>query len=121
MNKTRIASILCAASIVLAASAASAAPVYLACSVTGNGATTKLDVTADESGQLVTYSFPNGGPAGRVAAVFTPATVSFPMGRGMVTVTIDRTTLRIERVANGGMMLDSGTCTLRKKPPKRAF
>jgi hypothetical protein len=121
MNTTRIAGIMCAAWIILATDAALAAPVYLACSVTGNGATTRLDVAADESTQMATYSFPDGGPSGRVAAIFTPTTLSFPMGNGVVTVTIDRATLQVRREANGVGILDSGMCTLRKKPPKQAF
>lgn len=108
---------------VSAAGSAIGAPVYLSCHLAGSGPPIDIDIAADESSQMVTYTFTNDGSSYRVPAAFAPATLSFPMGE-IVIASVDRSTLKIHRQAdglNGKMVVDSGRCTLQKQPKGRAF
>lgn len=106
----------------LLASVAATTPVYLDCTVPRAGAAPfKVEVALDEANQRATIALDTGRVVVR-PAVFSPDQVKVPDEEA--TWTISRVDLRIHRALSfmpAGSPGETGSCTIKPEPAKRAF
>ncbi|MFA0921679.1 hypothetical protein ALP73_200324 [Pseudomonas coronafaciens pv. garcae] len=95
---------------------ASAAPVYLDCTLTNGSKPVVWHVALDESASSASYTVPEMNVAGKYPAVFTAQNVLFN------SMEISRTTLSFTRTVNllGDIKKDVGQCSI-AQPPVRKF
>ncbi|QLG94789.1 hypothetical protein HZF02_23855 [Pseudomonas yamanorum] len=94
---------------------ASAAPVYLDCTMTNGTKPVLWHVALDESMSSASYTVPEMDVAGKYPAVFTAEKVLFN------SMEISRTTLSFTRTVNllGDVKRDVGQCSVAKAPARK--